>query len=221
MAVVLLGVWALLSAYVGVWRRDAASLKLAVAGAVGFGLGFPLAACLQGLGRSTGIPLDWWKTSEHLIGLCGGISLGITALSLESSWRLPLTVRPWERWSAVAWLIWFLPAWLIANDLDYWISERALFPVVVGKVVWGLLLLLLLGLVVWGWLEMRRGRMFVTSWMPRHLRFLFLVFLWVTTCIASSKTLFAGIRSPTPLGFALLAVIITWLIQSDQPKATL
>ena len=220
MAVILLGVWALLSAYVGVWRRDATSLKLAVAGAVGFGLGFPLAACLQGLGSSTGIHLDWWKTSEHLIGLCGGISLGITALSLESSWRLPRAVRPWERWSAVAWLLWFLPTWLIANNLDYWISELAIFPVAVSKAVWGLLFFLLIGLAVWGWLEMRRGRTFVTSWMPHHLRFLFLAFLWITTCIACSKTFFAGIPSPTPVGFVLLALLVTWLIQSDRPKTT-
>lgn len=220
MAVFLLGVWVFLSAYVGVWRRDIASLKLAVAGALGFGLGFPLAAWLQGWGRSTPVHLDWWKTSEHLIGLCGGISLGIAALSLESSWRLPRAVRPWERWSAVAWLLWFLPTWLIANNLDYWISELALFPVAVGKVVWGLLLLLLLGLVVWGWLEMRRGRTFVTSWMPRHLRFLFLAFLWITTGIACSKTFFAGISSPTPVGFLLLALLVTWLIRSSHPKAT-
>ena len=217
MAVILLGVWALLSAYVGVWRRDATSLKLAVAGAVGFGLGFPLAAWIQGWGSGTGLPLDWWKTAEHLIGLCGGICLGVVALSLEPTWRLPMSVRPWERWGAVVWLIWFLPSWLIANNLDYWISERALLPVATGKIVWGLLFSVLIGLAVWGWFEIQRGRIFVTSWMPRHLRRLFLIFVWLTTGISCSKTLLAGVWNFTPFGFLILALAVTWILLSGRP----
>ena len=42
MVALLLGSWVLLSAYVGIWRRDRNSLKLAIAGAIGFGIGFPL-----------------------------------------------------------------------------------------------------------------------------------------------------------------------------------
>ena len=217
MAVILLGVWALLSAYVGVWRRDAASLKLALAGAVGFGIGFPLAAWLQGWGSATGIHLDWWKAAEHLIGLCGGVSLGVVALSLEPTWRLPMSVRPWERWSAVAWLIWLLPTWLIANNLDYWISEKALFPVLVGKIVWTSLFCMLISFAIWGWLEIQRGRTFVTSWMPRHLRFLFLIFVWLTTAIACSKTLLTGVLNFTPLGFVILALAVSWMLLSGRP----
>ena len=220
MALILLGVWFLLSAYVGAWKRDSASFKLAMAGAVGFGIGFPVAAWLQGVGSLSGIHVDWWRTSEHLIGLCGGVSLGLAALSLEPAWRLPRPVRPWERWWAVAWLVWFLPAWLIGNNLDYWISELALFPIKLGKIVWSLLLLALLGLVVWGGLEIRRGRIFANSWMPRHLRFLFLLFLWMTTGIACSKTLFAGKASPTPIGFLFLAFLVTCLVQSGRPKSS-
>ena len=219
MAFILVCVWALLLAYAGILRRDNASLMLGLAGAFGFGVGFPAAAWVQGAGQASGIHLDWWKTAEHLIGLCGGLSLGAAALSLESSWRLPRAVRPWERWSAVAWLLFLLPAWLMANNLDYWISERALLPVTAGKIVWILLFAWLLGLAVWGWYEIRQGKLFVTSWMPRQLRTLFLLFLWLTTLIACAKTLFAGIWNPTPAGFVLLAIAITWLIQSHRPKA--
>jgi len=217
MAATLLAVWVLLVAYVGI-RRDSASLKLALGGAFGFGLGFPLAAWVQGVGQASGIPLDWWRTSEHVIGLCGGLCLGTVALSLESSWRLPRMVRPWERWGAVAWLVFLLPAWLMANNLDYWISERTLLPVAAGKVVFGLLLAWLFCLVIWGWYEIRQGKLFVTSWMPRHLRRLFLTFLWIVTVIASAKTLITGQPSPTPAGFLILALVVTALLQFHRPK---
>lgn len=209
---ILLGVWAFLCAYVGVWRQDRTSLKLAVAGAAGFGVGFLLAAWVQGAGQLTGIPIDWWKIGEHLIGFIGGLSLGMVALTLEPGWTLPLAVRPWERWMALVWLIWFLPTWIIANNLDYWIAERAFLPVWFGLVVWSLLFLTLLGFVVWGWYEIRRGRTLVTSWMPHHLKKIFLIFVWLTTGIAVAKTTVVGIITPTPLVFLLLAFLITWLL---------
>lgn len=220
MAGILLAVWGLLSAYVGVWRRDSTSLKLALAGGVGFGLGFPLGAWLEGVGSASGIHLDWWRMAEHLIGLCGGLTLGWVALSLGPKWRLPMAVRPWERWSAMVWLLWLLPAWLIANNLDYWISERAFLPLGIGNLVWTLLLCILAGLTLWGWAEIRRGRLFVTSWMPRHLRTLFLLFVWLTTVIACSKTLVAEELGPTPLGFVLLALAVTSCVRSAQPDLT-
>ena len=214
MAGILLGVWAFLSAYVGVWRQDRTSLRLALAGGIGFGIGFPLAALVQGVGNATGIPIDWWKIGEHLIGLCGGISLAIALFTLESNWALPLAVRPIERWVAVAWMLWALPAWLIANNLDYLIVERAVFPVWLGKVAWTILFLILVLFAVWGWMEIRRGRTFVTSWPPRQLRALFSTFVWLTTIIASSKTILAGHLTPTPIIFVLLAVAITILLNS-------
>ncbi len=209
MAVILLAVWALLSAYVGVWRGDRMSLKLAVAGAVGFGIGFPIAAWVQGVGGTTGLPIDWWKVAEHLIGLCGGISLGWAALTLEPTWTLPLAIRPVERWLAVLWLLWVLPSWLIANNLDYWISEKATVPVWTAAAAWTFLGIALIGYAVWGWLEIRRGRTFVTSWLPRHLRTLFLSFLWLTTLIASSKGWIGGTWTATPTIFLLLALGVT------------
>ncbi len=214
MAVVLLGSWAFLCAYVGVWRQDKTALKLALAGALGFGLGFPLAAWVQGVGQASGIPIDWWKIAEHLIGLCGGLSLGIAALRLEPTWTLPLAVRPWERWAAVGWLLWLIPTWLLANNLDYWVVERAWLPVWTGKAVWSGLVLLLVLLAIWGVLEIRRGRTFVTSWLPHQLRTLFLSFLWFTTAISSSKTLVGDLTAPTPLGFFLLAILITGILRS-------
>ena len=218
MVAILLGVWALLTGYVGIARRDVSALKLALAGAVGFGLGFPLAAWVQGAGQASGIRLDWWKTAEHVIGLCGGLTLGAAALSIESSWRLPRAVRPWERWSATAWFLWLLPTWLMANNLDYWISEKTLLPLGAGSLVWGLLFACVVGLAVWGWLEIRRGRLFVTSWMPRHLRRLFLVFLWIVTGISGAKTLLAGAWTPTPIGFLILAILLTLLVRLQRTK---
>lgn len=221
MAGILLGVWLFLLAYVGISHRDRTVLRMALAGAAGFGIGFPLAAWLQGIGQASGIRLDWWRTAEHLIGLCGGATLGAAALSVESAWRLPRRVHPWERWCAAAWFLWLLPAWAMANNLDYWISERTLLPVEAGGLVWGLLFGCAVGLAVWGWLEIRRGRLFVTSWMPCHLRRLFLVFLWTSTGIASAKTLLAGVWNPTPVGFLLLASVLTLLIGLQRPKPSL
>ena len=220
MALILLGVWALLSAYLGAWRQDRTSLRLAFAGAIGFGVGFPLAAWVQGVGNSTGIPVDWWKIAEHLIGLCGGIGLGVALFTLESTWTLPLAIRPWERWLAVVWLMWLLPSWLIANTLDYLIVERAVLPTWIGEVVWLILFLILLGFAGWGWLEIRRGRTFVTSWQPHHLRTLFLGFVWITTLIASSKTLMVSpsLLTPTPIIFLLLAFFITAIFRSNRSR---
>ncbi len=214
MAVILLGSWILLSAYVGVWRGDRTSLKLAVAGAIGFGIGFPMAAWVQGAGNTLGLPIDWWKVAEHLIGLCGGLSLGMAIPTLEPTWTLPLAVRPLERWFAVVWILWLLPAWLIANNLDFWIVERAVLPVWAGKTVSVILILILIGFAAWGWLEIRRGRTFITSWLPHQLRGLFLIFLWLTTFIACSKTLVMGSWNFTPIGFLLLAGLATWALRS-------
>ena len=220
MVMVLLGSWILLSAYVGVWRQDRTSLRLALGGAFGFGLGFPLAAWVQGIGNSTGLPLDWWKVGEHLIGLLGGIGIGLAVLPIGPSSNLPLAVRPWERWFAAAWLLWFLPSWLIANNMDFWISEKGILPVWTGTAVWIFLAATLVGLAVWGWLEMRRGRTFVTSWLPGHLRFIFLLFVWMATAIASSKTLLAGEWSAVavPIGFVLLAVLIHYFLKLSYDK---
>ena len=218
MVEILLVVWALLLVYFGIGRRDRAALNLALAGAAGFGLGFPLAAWIQGVGQAGSLPLDWWVIAEHATGCLGGLALGAAALSLESSWRLPRAVRPWERWMAAAWLLWLMPTWLMANNLDYWISERALFPVESGSWVWGLLFFWLGCLLLWGWLEMRRGRLFVVSWMPRHLRRIFLVFVWIITLIGASKSLLGGIAGSAPAGFLILAFLLTLLVQAQRPK---
>lgn len=216
MAVILLSCWAFLSAYVGVWRRDRTSLKLGLAGAIGFGVGFPLAAFIQGIGNITGVPVDWWKVAEHSIGLLGGLSLGLAVQHLEPSWTLPLAVRPWERWGAVAWLLWGIPSWLIANNLDYWISEKAWLPASAAKFAWIFLFMILAAFAAWGWLEIRRGRTFVTSWMPHHLQRLFLSFVWLTTAIAISKTLLGEGVGPTPILFLLLALLVTWVLRKNQ-----
>lgn len=210
MAVVLFGVWGLLSAYVGVFRQDRTSLRLALTTALGFSIGFVLATWIQGIGPLTMISVDWWKIAEHLIGFCGGVGLCIGFVSLEEpTWMLPLSVRPWERWLAVVWLLWVLPLWILANNLDFWIIERAILPFWIGRVVWIVLFLILILFAVWGWSEIRTGRTFVTSWLPHQLRQIFLIFLWVTTLIAASKTVLYGSWTTTPLFFVLLALFIT------------
>ena len=216
MAAVLMGAWILLSAYVGVWRQDRTSLRLAFMGGIGCGIGFAVASWVQGVGQLTGLHLDWWKVSEHLIGLFAGIGLVAGLSQLEPHWTLPLSVRPWERWCAAAWLLWLLPLWLLANNLDFWIVERAVVPVWVGKLLWALCFLLLGLFAFWGWLEMKKGRTFATSWSPRQLRTLFLSYLWLTTGIAVSKTLVYGRWTSTPTLFILFAFVITLLILSKK-----
>jgi hypothetical protein len=217
MAGILLGAWVFLCAYVGVWRGDRTSLRLAVAGAIGFGVAFPIAAWLQGVGNMTGWPIDWWKIAEHMIGLFGGFAIALAAKNQQPTWSLPLAVRPWERWLACAWLLWLLPSWLFANNLDYWIDEKAWFPAEMANVAWFFICGTLVAFAAWGWLQIRQGRTFVTSWLPHHLRTLFLVFVWVTTLIACGKTaIVEGVFHSTPLGFLLFALIITRLIQADQ-----
>ena len=217
MAGVFLGAWLFLCAYVGVWRQDRTSLKLAVAGAIGFGFGFPLAAWVQGVCSTTGIAVDWWKVAEHLIGLMGGTSLGIAAMRMQPTWTLPLAVRPAERWLAVAWLLWVLPSWLMANNLDYWIDEKGWLSPAMGSFIWILLFSALVVFALWGWREIRMGRTFVTSWTPHHLKVLFLSFVWVTTLIACGKTaLMEGVFHSTPIGFILLALLITYLMQPER-----
>jgi hypothetical protein len=213
MVLALLMTWATLAAYVGIGRNDRTSVVLGVAGGGGFAVGFPLAAWVQGIGPLSGLPLDWWKVAEHVIGLCGGLALGWAVLTLEEpTWAHPLSVRPWERWLAIVWLLWVLPTWLIANALDYWIAERAAWPIWTGRWVWSVLLLILIILAIWGWMEIRRGRLFVTSWMPRHLKVIFLSFLWIVTTVACAKTLLAGLIQLTPFVFWGLAALITWLV---------
>lgn len=224
---VLLAAWGLLAAYVGVWKQDRRSLHLACAGALGFGLGFPAAAWLQGVGPWTGLPVDWWKMAEHLIGGLGGIMLALAAGRFPERWAPPLEVSPWERWAACAWLLWVIPAWALANNVDFWVQERALLSPAAGR---GLLQAAWVGLAafaVWGWLEIRRGRYFTVSWFPHQLRALFLAFVWVVTLMASLK--FALVRGrlawgPTQTAFLTLAAAITLLLPKPphqwRPAAT-
>ena len=215
MILVLLGAWGLLTAYVGVWKHDQPSIRLAFAGALGFGIGFPLAAWIQGLGQMTGVTMDWWKVAEHSIGALGGLSLAATAFALDRGWTPPLEVRPWERWSACAWLLWVIPVWALANNVTYWTRERAVMTPPQGWLIIQGAWLALAGLAVWGWLEIRRGRAFTVSWFPHQLRLLFLTFVWVVTAIAILKVVGpAGWSSwsSTQTTFVLLAAAVTVLL---------
>lgn len=215
MAGILLAAWLLLALYIGVFRADQVSFRLGMAGGIGFGVGFPLAAWIQGAGPATGLPLDWWNVAELAIGAVGGLALAVAVSTLKARWALPLAVRPWRRWLAFVWLLWLLPAWLIANNLDFWIAEKALLPVGVSGGVWAALLAVLAGLTVWGATEIRRGRTFTTSWMPKHLKMFFLLFLWIVTVVGCSKTWVAGVWNVHPVIFLVLAGVVTWLVKTE------
>lgn len=214
MILVLLGAWGLLTAYVGVWKHDRRSLQLAFAGAIGFGIGFPLAAWVQGVGQMTGLELDWWKIAEHLIGAIGGLSLALTACRFDEAWNPPTEVRPWERWAACAWLLWVIPVWALANNVDYWTREQRLVSPEQARWVFKLAWLALGAFVAYGWLEIRRGRHFTISWFPHQLRTLFLTFLWGMTVIGILKPLIAGGEAwgPTQTTFVGLALAVTLLL---------
>lgn len=213
MVLVLLGAWGLLAAYVGVWKHDRSSIRLALAGAIGFGLGFPLAAWVQGLGPLTGVAVDWWKVAEHGIGAVGGLSLAVTGCALErGGWTPPIEVRPWERWAACAWLLWLIPAWALANDVVYWTQERGLLTPAAGHQLMQAVWAGLGAFAVFGWFEIRRGRYFTVSWFPHQLRGLFLAFVWVVTLIAVLKMTVPGGWSPTPGIFLGLACVVTLLL---------
>lgn len=212
---ILLGAWGLLAAYVGVWKHDQRSLQLALAGAVGFGLAFPIASWVQGAGQMAGIPIDWWKISEHLIGAIGGFGIGLMASRFDAGWTPPLEVNPWERWSACAWLLWAIPAWAMANNLDYWAHERALMTPATVQLIVRLGLVALAVFAGWGWYAIRRGRYFAVSWFPHQLRGLFLAFVWLMTVISLLKSLVAsGLAGwgPTQTIFVSLAVAVTLLL---------
>ena len=215
MILVLLGAWGLLTAYVGVWKHDQPSIKLALAGALGFGIGFPLAAWVQGLGQMTGLPIDWWKVAEHGIGAIGGLALGVAGCALDSGWTPPIEVRPWERWTALAWLLWVIPAWTLANDVVYWTREHGVLSPEGARLIYTLAWLALAGFAVLGWFGIRSGRYFMVSWFPHQIRTFFLAFVWAVTSIAILKTVVvfgADGWGPTQSIFLALAVAVTILL---------
>ncbi|MBI4227019.1 MAG: hypothetical protein HY600_01950 [Candidatus Omnitrophica bacterium] len=210
MVLVLLGAWGMLTAYVGVWKHDRSSIRLALAGALGFGLGFPLAAWVQGLGQMTGLAVDWWKIAEHGIGAVGGLSLAVAAFALEDTgWTPPIEVKPWERWAACAWLLWAVPAWALANSIAYWTRERAVLSPEAGELLLRAAWAALGAFALLGWLGIRRGRYFMVSWFPHQLRGLFLLFVWIVTAVAILKITIPDGWGPTSGIFLGLAATVT------------
>ena len=215
LTLVLLGGWGMLTAYLGVWKQDRRSLQLGLAGAVGFGIGFPLAAWVQGVGQMTGVALDWWKVAEHLIGACGGLALALMACRFHEGWVPPKGIGPWERWGACAWVLWVIPAWALANDLAYWTTERAVLSRATADVIVGIVWVGLAAFALFGAQEIRRGRYFTISWFPHQLRALFLTFVWMVTAIGILKTLLPDGWSswgPTQTTFLGLAAAVTLLL---------
>ena len=215
LVLVLVGAWLLLTAYVGAWKQDRRSLFLAVGCALGFGIGFPAAAWMQGMGQLTIIPIDWWKIAEHSIGAVGGLALAIFALKLEAEWVPPFEFHPWERWALCAWLLWGIPFWALANNLNHWVVERQTMDLQSAQSVFGWAWVALGVFVLFGWLEIKRGRAFVVSLFPHQLRTVFLAFVWLVTAIAIVKDIYPvgfSAWTPTQTTFLLMAAAVTALL---------
>lgn len=126
-----------------------------------------------------------------------------------------MEVRPWERWTACAWLLWVIPVWALANNVTYWTRERAVMTPEHGRLIMHGVWLALAALAFWGWGEIRRGRAFTVSWFPHQLRGLFLTFVWLVTGVAILKTVgpagWSGWTS-TQTTFVVLAAAVTVLL---------
>lgn len=213
------GLVGLLIGYAVVYRRRPAIGRLAAAGAVGWGLGFPLGSQWLAIGPSLGWPIDWWKWMEHTIGLCGGLAVAWSVWR-DPSWR-PMPLSAWQRWAAVGWLLLVIPSWLWANNLRYWWVER---KVMSWSGVGLLSALWVIGLVTyagWGALRVRAGAGFRAPWSPARLRGLCLGVIWIGTVTAIAKTWVPQPWASTQTGFVLLAAALTGLLAwpSRGPRA--
>ncbi len=214
MALILFSACLALALYARARHRDQCSWRLAVAGAVGFGVGFLVAVWVQGAGPRSGLPLDWWKLSEHVIGLCGGIAIWTVASRPEPrappGGSRPETVGLLE----IAWLFGGIPSWLLANNVHYWVVERAVLPPRFQALLWVGWFASLAVLAPRYGERVRGSRRVIATWSPERLTRLFLGFLWLATGLGCSKTLLGGPATPNPIGFAALALVITGLSTS-------
>jgi len=209
---ILAGAWVLLTLYAGLLRKDRTALRMGFLGGAGFAAGFALMAWFPSNGGWSFLPASWNRAGSLIVGFLGGMTMGRVALAAAPAFRLPAVTPPWERWLAFVWLVWLLPVWLLANNLDYWVSEKVAMPVATEQLIWNFLWGVLLLLFVWGVWEIREGRHFATAWMPRHLRKLFLFLLWVATAVGTAKTFWVGEQGRLELLLIGLAVGVTGLL---------
>ena len=192
--------------YAGI-RKDRLLRRLALAGAIGWGVGFPVASVWLVVGPRTGWALDWWKVMELMIGLSGGAWLGLAIIGAPRPPDEALTA--WQRWGAVGWLVLGLPSWLWANNVHYWVVERGLMTREAGATVW-LSWIILLG--VYGMLGARgvRSRAWFSQPLPpESLRWLCLAFVWIGTLTAIAKTSIPVAWGPAQSMLASLALGLT------------
>lgn len=200
----------LLGYYVG-YRRDAVISRLALAGAVGWGIGFPLAARWLAWGPPLGWGgIDWWKWMEHTIGLCGGVALAWSVL--RTPFPAPPSMTPWHRWAACGWLFLGVPIWLWANNLVYWGWERKIVPFTMVGLLGAIGCAALAAYVAIGVSQVRAGARFQRPWSPAALRGLCLAFVWLGTATAVAKTWLAQPWGSTQTVFVGCAAVLTALM---------
>ncbi len=202
-------VCALLGYYVG-YRREAGIRRLVLAGAVGWGVGFPLGARWLAWGPALGWSVDWWKWMEHTIGLTGGLALAWGVL--RAPWPTPAPLAPWQRWCSCWWFFVGLPAWLWANNFVYWWHERRIITGVTVGVLAVVCWVFVVGAYLVGASRVRTGVGFQRPWSPAALRGLCLGFVWLGTATAVAKTWLPQPWGPTQTVFVGCAVALTGLL---------
>lgn len=196
--------------YAGI-RKDRLIRRLALAGAIGWGVGFPAASACLVYGPRTGWVLDWWKAMELAIGLSGGAWLGFAVVGSPHAADEPL--RAWQRWAAAGWLLLGLPSWLWANNVRYWSVERGVMAPSTGVAIW-LGWLVVLGVYgILGISAVPSGSRFSRVWTPEMLRRLCVAFIWIGTLTAIAKTSLPISWSPTQSMLASLALGLTLMLR--------
>lgn len=200
------------------WPAQGAVVRrLSAAGALGWGLGFPLGIVWLAVGPATGWSVDWWKWMEHTIGACGGLALAWQV----TGWREFTTpaLSPWHRWAAFGWLFIGIPSWLWANNLVYWGWERRGLPVAAVIVLGCVLIGLVAGSLLVGASAVRARRWLQRPWSQASLRGLFVGEVWIGVLTAIAKTVAQG-WGVTQTVFVGCAVWVTGMAVWRRPRVS-
>jgi hypothetical protein len=115
--------------WLAVWKEDRAAMLLTVCGALGFGIGCPIAFWLYLKGAGTGIRLDWWGVAHLLWGAFGGLALGLGGFAIDENDEQPRPLkRRWPRVAAVIAIAWLIPALLARDMMTFWIFDLGWLP---------------------------------------------------------------------------------------------
>lgn len=134
----------LFMAWLSLIKGDRSATLLATCGAIGFGVGFPGGFLMLHLGEKTGLNLDWWKVSEAIWGLCGGLAWAVGAYLIDEEGKSPIAV-PWgiPSWLGLVFVVWLVPFWNGLNTVRYWVREQNVLPYAAIPAYWGVALVVL------------------------------------------------------------------------------